>query len=418
MPTFAYEAMDKTGRATKGVIEASGKDEAREKLKAQGLHPTDIQPRAGGKASSAKKPAAAVRERKRTFTIGSGVRSKDLTLFTRQFSTLIDAGLPVVRALDIMEQMTPPGALRNVIMDVRDEVEAGASLSDAMGKAPQVFDELYVSMIRAGEAGGLLGTILNRLADFREKSQKLKRQIIGALIYPAAVLTVAGAILTLIIMYIVPKFKKMFEDMNIPLPFLTEILMSIADTMVEYYYLIPLVPFLLVGGIWGIRLTRGGRYALDQVTLYLPIFGTIVRKSTISRFCRTLGELSSAGVPILDALGILRTAVGNLVVAEAVGDIHAAIREGENIADPMRRSGVFDIMVVNMIEVGEETGELDKMLLKIADTYDSEVDVLVSSMMSLLEPFLIIGMGGAVGFIVIALFLPLISIIQGMNQQT
>ncbi|MCX7935337.1 MAG: type II secretion system F family protein, partial [Planctomycetota bacterium] len=243
-------------------------------------------------------------------------------------------------------------------------------------------------------------------------------QIIGALIYPAAVLTVAGAILTLIIMYIVPKFKKMFEDMNIPLPFLTEILMSLADTLVEYYYLVPLIPFLLVGGIWGIRLTRGGRYALDQVTLYLPVFGTIVRKSTISRFCRTLGELSSAGVPILDALGILRTAVGNLVVAEAVGDIHAAIREGENIADPMRRSGVFDIMVVNMIEVGEETGELDKMLLKIADTYDSEVDVLVSSMMSLLEPFLIIGMGGAVGFIVIALFLPLISIIQGMNQQT
>ncbi len=418
MPTFAYEAMDKTGKATKGVIEAGGKDEVREKLKARGLHPTDIQQQGGGKTASAKKAAAAVRERKRTFTIGSGVRSKDLTLFTRQFSTLIDAGLPVVRALDIMEQMTPPGALRNVIMDVRDEVESGSGLSDAMGKAPQVFDELYVSMIRAGETGGLLGTILNRLADFREKSQKLKRQIIGALIYPAAVLTVAGAILTLIIMYIVPKFKKMFEDMNIPLPFLTEILMSIADTLVEYYYLVPLIPFLLVGGIWGARLTRGGRYAFDQITLYLPVFGTIVRKSTISRFCRTLGELSNAGVPILDALGILRTAVGNLVVAEAVGDIHAAIREGENIADPMRRSGVFDIMVVNMIEVGEETGELDKMLLKIADTYDSEVDVLVSSMMSLLEPFLIIGMGGAVGFIVIALFLPLISIIQGMNQQT
>jgi len=413
MATFQYEALDKAGRASKGTIDAASPDEAREKLKAQGMHPTAIAAKGGGKGG--KKGGKETRERAKTFTLSAGVSNSELTQFTRQFSTLIEAGLPVVRALDILEQMLKPGSLRNVVMDVRDEVESGSSLSEAMMKSPKAFDELYTSMIRAGETGGLLGTILNRLADFREKSQKLQRQIVGALIYPAAVMTVAGAILTLIIMFIVPKFKKMFEDMNIQMPMITEVLLNLADVMVSYWYLMPLIPAALIGGIWGARKTRGGKYASDQVMLYLPVFGTIVKKSTISRFCRTLGELSAAGVPILDALGILRTAVGNMVVAEAVNDIHSAIREGESIADPMRRSGVFDIMVVNMIEVGEETGELDKMLIKIADTYDNEVDVLVAAMMSLLEPFLIVGMGGAVGFIVIALFLPLISIIEGLN---
>jgi len=413
MPTFGYEAVDSSGRPVKNTIDAANVDEAREKLKSQGLFPTSIAQK-GGRGSK-RGSARVVAERKRAFTIGSGVSPKDLTLFTRQFSTLIEAGLPMVRALDIMEQMLKPGALRNVCMDVRDDVEQGCSLSEAMAKHPGAFDDLYVSMIRAGETGGLLGSILNRLADFREKSQKLKRQIIGALIYPAAVLSIAGAILALIIMVIVPKFKKMFADMDIEMPAMTAMLMAFSEILVEYYYLVPLVPFVLIGAFFLIRMTAAGRYALDMAVLYLPIFGMIIRKSSISRFCRTLGELSAAGVPILDALGILRTAVGNAVVSEAVEDIHAAIREGESIADPMRRSGVFDIMVVNMIEVGEETGELDKMLVKIADTYDNEVDMLVGTMMSLLEPFLIIGMGGAVGFIVISLFLPLISIIEGLN---
>ncbi len=413
MPTFSYEAVDSSGKAKKSTIDAANVDEAREKLKGQGLFPTSIAQKGGRKSKKAS--AAAGTERKKAFVIGGGVSQKELTNFTRQFSTLIDAGLPLVRALDIMEQMLKPGGLRNVIMDVRDDVEQGSSLSEAMSKCPGGFDELYVSMIRAGETGGLLGSILNRLADFREKSQKLKRQIIGALIYPAAVMSIAGAILALIIIVIVPKFKKMFDDMDMDMPVPTQMLMDFSDILVNFWYLIPLVPIGLFAAFFTIRSFRQGRYALDMIILYLPVFGTIVRKSTISRFCRTLGELSGAGVPILDALGILRTAVGNSVVADAVGDIHSSIREGESIADPMRRSGVFDIMVVNMIEVGEETGELDKMLVKIADTYDNEVDVLVSSMMSLLEPFLIIGMGLAVGFIVISLFLPLISIVEGLN---
>ncbi len=411
MPTFSYEAVDNAGRPVKGAIDADNMDTARDKLKGKGLFPTSIAPKSG----KGRKAAAAPTERTKTFTIGSGVSQSEVTLFTRQFATLVDAGLPMVRALDIMEQMIRPGGLRNVLMDVRDEVEQGSSLSEAMIKNPKAFDELYISMIRAGEMGGMLSQILNRLAEFREKSMKLKKQIIGALMYPAAVMTIAGAILALIIMFIVPKFRKMFDEMKIPLPGITQLLMLMADFLVGYWYLVPLIPFGIAGAFWGIRSTQGGKYATDMISLYVPVFGTIIKKSSISRFCRTLGELSSAGVPILDALGILRGACGNEVVGQAVGDIHSSIREGENIADPMRRSGVFDLMVVNMVEVGEETGELDKMLIKIADTYDSDVDTMVGSMMSLLEPFLIIGMGLAVGFIVIALFLPLIAIIEGMQ---
>jgi type IV pilus assembly protein PilC len=284
-----------------------------------------------------------------------------------------------------------------------------------MAKSPKSFDELYVSMVRAGETSGLLGKILNRIADFREKSQKLKKQIMGALIYPVAVLTVAGGILTLIIMFIVPKFKEMFDGMDLEMPAMTQALLDLSNFLVNYWYMVPLIPGGIFGTFFALSKTRQGRYLIDMAMLYLPVFGIIVRKSSISRFCRTLGELEAAGVPLLDALAILRTAVGNRVVEEAVSDIHIAIREGESIAEPMRRGGVFDTMVVNMVAVGEETGELDNMLIRIADSYDNDVDTLVSSMMSLLEPFLIIGMGGAVGFIVISLFLPLIQIIEGMN---
>ena len=412
MATFVYEAVDATGKSKKGQLEAADEAAARDQLKGRGLFPTTL---AAKVVKGGAKAAKAVEGRERAFTIGGGVSQKELTMFTRQFSTLIEAGLPVVRALDILEQMLRPGGLRNCVMDVRDDVEQGSSLSEALAKSPQAFDELYVSMIRAGEAGGLLGQILNRLADFREKSQKLKRQIVGALVYPIAVLTIAGAILALIITMIVPKFKEMFDGMGVEMPWLTSMLLDFADLMLEYWYLLPLVPAIVIVSAVGIRKSYIGRRLTDQMLLHVPIFGLIVSKSTISRFCRTLGELSSAGVPILDALGILKTSIGNLVVAEAVADIHASIREGENIADPMRRSGVFDLMVVNMVEVGEETGELDKMLMKIADTFDNEVDVLVSSMMSLLEPFLIVGLGGVVGFIVIALFMPLIAIMENMS---
>lgn len=418
MPNFAFEAVDASGRSVKDTIEAASVEEARARLRKKKLFPTNISRKAGAKKKrkdgAGGSADSAASERKKAAAIG-GVNQAQLTMFTRQFATLVDAGLPMVRALHILEEMLQPGVLRNAVMDVVDDVEQGSSLSEAMAKHPKAFDTLYVSMVRAGEMGGVLDTILTRLADFREKAQKLKKQIISALIYPAAVVSVATAILLLIIMFIIPKFKEMFDGLGVELPGMTQILMDFADILVNWWYLVPGIPVILVVAFKVIRSTQGGKFATDMIALYLPVFGLIIRKSSISRFCRTLGTLTASGVPLLDALGILRTAVGNAVVEQAVSDVHTAIREGDNIADPLRRSGVFDALAVSMVAVGEETGELDKMLVKVADNYDSDIDALVSGMMSLLEPFLIIGMGGAVAFIVIALFLPLIKIIQNVG---
>ena len=419
MAKFAYEAVDKTGKQKSGIIDANSDGEAREKLRAQGLFPTTISQKGKAKKSVA---LEASRKRMPAWQAG-GIKQKELTLFTRQFSTLLDSGLPLVRALSIMEQMLRAGAMRNAFMDLRDEVEAGSGLSDAMAKQPKVFDKLYSSMIRAGEASGQLGKILSRLADFREKAEKLKKEIIGALIYPVAVLTIATVILSGIIVFIVPSFKEMFTQMKSELPGMTQLLLDIADILTGLYW--GMVPAALVwfGGIplclflllKLIRMNQQGLYYTDMALLNIPLFGLIIKKSTISRFCRTMGELDSAGVPVLDALTIIKDAVGKEVIREAVNDIHTGIREGENMSAPMRRSGQFDLMTLNMVEVGEETGELDQMMVKIANAYDSDIDSLVGGMMSLLEPALIIGMGGAVGFIVIALFLPLIELVSKLS---
>lgn len=418
MAKFSYEAVDKNGSQKSGVIDAASDSEAREKLRGQGLFPTTISQK--GKA----KKSAADDDRKRMPAWMCGkVKQKELTLFTRQFSTLMASGLPMVRALTIMEQMLKPGAMRNAVMDLRDEVESGSSLSDSMTKQPAVFDKLYCSMMKAGEASGQLGNILSRLADFREKAEKLKKEIIGALIYPVAVLTIATVILTGIIMFIVPSFQEMFTQMKIDLPSITQVLLDMADLLTTLYFgVLPAALMWLVGVPLGlfitlkiVRMVDAGEYYTDMAILYIPLFGQIIKKSTMSRFCRTLGELDSAGVPILDSLTIIKDAISNAVIREAVNDIHLAIREGENISEPMRRCGQFDLMTLNMVEVGEETGELDKMLVKVANNYDNDIDSLVGGMMSLLEPALIIGMGGAVGFIVIALFLPLISIVQNLS---
>ncbi len=425
MAKFGYEAVDKTGKQKNGVIEAASDGEAREKLRAQGLFPTTISQKGGGSSSTATRKSVVIDESRKRMPswMAGNIKPKDLTLFTRQFSTLLDAGLPLVRALNIMEQMIKPGAMRNAVMDLKDEVEGGSGLSDAMGKMPKVFDKLYASMIKAGEASGQLGKILSRLADFREKSEKLKKEIIGALIYPVAVMTIATVILAGIIVFIVPSFQKMFLQMKLELPGMTKVLLAVADTLTGLYWgmvpaalvwfgMLPAAAFILFKVV---RLTEPGRYYTDMGFLNIPLFGMIIKKSTISRFCRTMGELDSAGVPVLDSLAIIKDAIPNAVIREAINDIHTGIREGENMSEPMRRCGQFDLMTLNMVEVGEETGELDKMLVKVANTYDSDVDALVAGMMSLLEPALIIGMGGAVGFIVISLFMPLIGLISGLS---
>jgi type IV pilus assembly protein PilC len=345
------------------------------------------------------------------------VKQKHLTSFTRQFAILLNAGLPIVRSIDILHAQLRPGLLRDAVGAVKEDVESGSSLSESLGRHPLVFDKLYVNMVRAGEMGGVLDDILNRLAEYREKAQRLQQKITGALIYPAAVVCIAGLILSFIMIFIIPRFEAMFKELNIgALPIPTQVLMAIARGMVDWWFVILFSPVLAYIGFRMTVNTSKGRLFVDRVKLHIPVFGQIISMSAVSRFCRTLGTLVQSGVPILDALSIIRNATGNQVVADAVGAVHESIKEGDTIADPLRASGVFDELVVNMIQVGEETGELDKMLIKVADTYDNEVDTLVGALMSLLEPFLIVGMGLAVGFIVISLFLPLIKVLEGIGQ--
>lgn len=293
-------------------------------------------------------------------------------------------------------------------------VEGGSSLSEALAKHPKTFDRLYVNMVKAGEASGALDVILSRLAEFMEKSVRLRRRVIGAAIYPAAVLTFAAIIVMLIMVFVIPKFREMFDELRVPLPGMTRFLLGIADLVYSYTFLI-LVIAMPVGIYAFVKLTAGssaGRRFIDRMKLKLPVVGPVMKKAVIARFSRTLGTLISSGVPILDALGIVRQAIGNRVVEEAIDKVHGSIREGETIAGPLAQSGVFDDVFVNMIDVGEETGALDKVLTKIADNYDEEVDVAVESMTSLLEPVLIIGLGIGVAFVVISLFLPLIKIME------
>jgi len=415
MPVYVFEAMDGQGREIRDEIEARSDQDAAEKIRRRNLFPTKVQPKGARGGASAAAPMAVGKKSGGGVTLFNRVSAKALTQFTRQFATLMDAGLPIVRSLDILANQQKPGPFRNTIQQVREDVEGGSSLSEAMNRHPKIFDRLFTNMIKAGEAGGVLDTILTRLADFREKSLALRSQVIKALIYPIAVIVIAGGILAIIIVVVVPQFKAMFEEMETELPQITKLLLVMAAAITGYWFLFPLVPL----GIWAffklVGMSPQGRYALDKMKLHIPVFGIITRKSSISRFCRTLGTLIASGVPILEALQIIKGTTGNAVVASAVNDVHASIREGDTIAEPLKHSGVFDDLVVNMIDVGEETGELDKMLMKVADNYDSDVDTLVGGMMSLLEPFLIIGMGLTVGFIVIALFMPLIKLMETLG---
>ncbi len=443
MPTFQFEAMDASGQEIKDVVEAATQEEAQQTIRSMGYFVTKI---------SVKKSRAAAAEKKKkgkkgkTFAIG-GVGSKQLTIFTRQLSILQDAGMPILRSLRILENQAKPGALKNCLIDVCDEIESGATLSEAMAKSPKAFDRLYVNMIKAGEAGGALEVILQRLAEFQERSQSLKRKVKGALVYPVTVVTFAVGILVFIMLKIVPAFQKIFADFGAELPVMTQILITASENVARYWYLLPSIPL----GIWlFIKLVRKfgpGRYGWDLFLLKLPIFGQLVEKNIVARTTRTLGTLVSSGVPILEALQITKDTSGNAVFENLYGKIHEAIREGEALATPMRdyckpgfhpvalffwfmfvggpigvllyltklNQKILDDMVINMVDVGEETGELDTMLYKVADTFDEEVRVLTESLTSLMEPLLIICLGGMVGFIVIALFMPLISLIQKLS---
>ena len=409
MPLFVFEGTDQQGQTIKDEVEAATTEEAVAKIRDMGYWPTNIRERARKRRAPAR-PGG----RKRTFTIGR-VRRKDLTTFTRQLSTLQDAGLPILRSLRILEGQLRPGVLKNSLMGVQEEVEGGSTFSEALGKFPRAFDRLYVNMVRAGEIGGVLESVLSRLAEFREKAWRLRKKIIGSMVYPITVITFAVLIVTAIMLYIVPRFEEIFKDFGVLLPPITRFVIGTARSLRFgwFYFVIPAI--LLPIGYKLLRMTHMGRYGIDFVKLHLPLFGTIVNKSVVSRFTRTLGTLVASGVPILEALNITRDTCGNEVVARAIGKVHDSIREGESMEDPLRQSKVCDEMVVNMVAVGEETGELDRMLLKVSDTYDDDVDVAVEGLTSLLEPLMIVILAVIIGTIVISLFAPLISLITEMS---
>lgn len=414
MPTYKYEALDTSGNEVKDSIEATNEEEASAKIKSMGYFVTKLTASATGGAAGKKKKKKTGKSRK-TFTIG-GVKQKMLVTFTRQFSTLQDAGLPVLRSLRILERQMKPSVLKNGLIDVVDDVESGSSLSEAMGKQRKCFSKLYVNMVKAGEAGGALEVILQRLADFLEKGQSLKSKIIGAMVYPAVVIFVAVAILTFIMVMIIPKFKKIFDEFGLTLPWATQTLIKISNWMSEYWWTIPLFPMAIYLLIKLIRLTRAGNYALDRATLWIPVVGQLVEKTIVARTMRTLGTLISSGVPILEAINIVKETANNAVFERMFQRVFESIREGDTIADPLKDSRLVDDMVVNMVEVGEETGDLDSMLYKIADFYDEWVDNLVKSLLSLLEPIMIVFLGFTIGAIVISLFLPLIKLLEGLSK--
>jgi type IV pilus assembly protein PilC len=414
MPTYKFEAMSAKGEEVKDSIEAASEEEAQQKIRQMGYFVTRLQEVRDGRKKAGK--AGKKKEKKgKTFTIG-GVSEKQLCTFTRQFSVLQDAGLPVLRSLRILKNQLKPGVLKNALIDVVDDVESGSALSEALARHPKVFDRLYVNMVRAGEVGGALEVILRRLAEFKEKAQSLKRKVIGAMIYPVVVILAAIGILSFIMIAIVPKFKEIFAAFEMKLPAMTQTLLDISDFMKNYFWIMPLV---LIGWIIFCRLLRlmyWGRYVLDWVWLHVPIIGGILEKTIVARTMRTLGTLVSSGVPILEALSIVKETAGNAVFEEMFQRVFESVREGESIAMPMKESRLVDDMVVNMIDVGEETGELDKMLNKIADVYDEEVDVLVQGLVKLLEPVMVLFLGGCVGFIVVALFMPMLAILEKLSS--
>lgn len=419
MSIFQYSAVDNKGQTVKDRIEASSPDEAVVKIRSLGRFPTNIKEinlRQKGAGTPTETTSPAKKRKEISFSIG-GVKSKVLTTFTRQLSTLQDAGLPIVRGLKILESQMKKGLLKKTTLKVIEDVEGGNTLSGAIAKHPRVFDKLYVNIVKAGEVSGALDIILQRLADFREKTERLVRKIISAMIYPTVVMVVAISILIGLMIFIIPNFAKIFEELNLELPTPTRMLITLSTILKTQWMFIPAVPFgafvlyKILGKIKKIRLV------IDKTKFKLPIFGAIINKSTVSRFSRTLATLTSSGVPILDALANVKDATGNAAMSQTIQNIHDSIRGGESITKPLRASEICDAMVVNMVEVGEETGELDKMLTKVADNYDDEVDRAVEAMVSLIEPMMIVFLGGAVGFIVVAMFVPLIKLMQGIGGQ-
>jgi type IV pilus assembly protein PilC len=396
MSEFVWEARARTGELRKGVMEADDEAGVHAKLRGQQLMPTKV-----------KKKGAAL-----SFQIGTGIDLRDIVTFTRLFATMIDAGLPIVQCLDILCNQTDNKHFSVVLRDVKASVEQGATFSDSLRRHPKVFDQLYVNLVQAGEVGGILDTILTRLATYNEKAMKLRRQVRGAMVYPVAVLIIFTGVLGILLGWVIPSFKTIFKDLGSSdeLPWLTQVVITVSETFIGY---LPLFILLYAGvgiGIYYIyRIPKGKRF-FHMLLLKAPILGPVLRKVAVARFTRTLGTLLSSGVPILDALDIVAKTAGNVVVEEGIQYARTKISEGKNMAGPLMETNVFPPMVVQMVGVGEQTGALDAMLSKIADFYEEEVDVAVSALTSLIEPIMMVGIGGTVGVVLIAMYLPIFSI--------
>ncbi len=401
MAIFSYQATDKKGQEVTGMVEADSLALAINQVRSLGYFPTKVKEDAGKLARRKRGKAKGI-----NLAIGGTVKRKQITLLTRQLATLIDAGLPLLRSLSILYDQQKPGKLKNILDELVNDVQSGTTFSEGLAKHPKAFDKLYVNMVRAGEVGGMLEVVLNRLAEFAERREALARKVKGAMIYPIMVLLVASGVVTFLLMKVVPTFAEIFSDLGGALPAPTQFLVNVSEALKNSALKIILYGagiFIGIKLIFKVELIRSIR---DRIVLRLPLFGQLTRKIGVARFSRTLGTLITSGVPILQSLSIVKETIANRVIANAVGEVHDSIREGETIAGPLEESGAFPPMAVNMIDVGEETGNLDSMLLKVADIYDAEVDVAIGGLLQMLEPAMMVVLGGIVGFIVISMYLP------------
>jgi type IV pilus assembly protein PilC len=429
MPRYNYVALDARGQEATGLVEAASTNDAIGRLRQAGYFPTSVFEEAivrpEGKATRRRvaKMARMMKPRAKTGIVlfqRTKVKSKILMIFTRQLATLIDSGLPLLRSLTVLAKQERDKVLKNTINKLADSVQGGNTFSDALALHPRIFNDLYVNMVKAGEVGGVLELVLNRLSEFQEKAAKIKNKVIAAMVYPMIVITMAVAIMGFLLVFIVPKFEAIFHDMlgNKPLPAITTFVIGASNLVKNHGLVLVGAVIAAVAAYKFVGRTRGGRFVIDSFKLRMPLFGDLNRKTAISRFSRTLGTLVTSGVPILQALNITRETAGNAAIAAAISQVHDSVKEGESIVQPLEASRAFPPMVISMIDVGEETGKLPEMLLKIADVYDDEVDNAVAALTSMLEPIMIVFLALIVGTIVLALFTPLISIISGLQQQT
>jgi type IV pilus assembly protein PilC len=399
MATFTYTARTASGDIQSGQVDVSNREEAVSYLRRNRMVPVRVEEKKGGDG----------------ITFGTGISTRDIVIFTRQFATMINSGLPLVQSLDILAKQSENKALRKVIQEILYDVESGQTLADAMGEHPKVFTDLYKNMVAAGEAGGILDTILLRLAVFLEKADALKRKIKGAMIYPAVILTVAAGAVIVLLLFVIPTFQQMFESAGVPLPAPTLFVIMISKLLQAYWYVLAGAIIMGVIMLRQYYKTPGGQLLIDRILLTMPILGPLQRKGSIARFTRTLGTLVSSGVSILDGLEITARTAGNRVIHDAIMESRTSIAGGETISEPLKKSGVFPPMVVQMINVGEQTGGLDEMLTKIADFYDEEVDAAVAALLAAMEPLMIVFLGVVVGGMIIAMYLPIFDMINAVG---